>query len=76
MILLGEYCMVDPIIFKHKIESLLSQQYKVEFLGKNFDQIVLQLTEVKAEKMYVWIEEVSQRKVQPLVVGSTKKYKG
>ena len=50
-------------------------QYKVEFLGKDFDQIVSRLTEVKAEKIYAWVEEVLQRKIQPMVVGSNKNYK-
>ncbi|MBS3140244.1 hypothetical protein J4479_04540 [Candidatus Woesearchaeota archaeon] len=31
--------MVNPKEFKKKIEVSISQDYKVEFLGKNFDQI-------------------------------------
>jgi len=67
--------MVNPEEFKKKIESVLSQSYKVEFLGKNFDQIVALLTETKAEKMYKWISEVVDRKIEPIVVGSKKQYK-
>ncbi len=36
---LGVSLMVNPKEFKQKIESVLSQGYKVEFLGKNFDPI-------------------------------------
>ena len=37
--------------FKQKIEALLSQDYQVEFLGKNFDLVVHLLTGNKAEKI-------------------------
>ena len=47
----------------------------VEFLGKNFDQIVKLVTESKAEKIYAWLEEVMQKKIQPIIVGSKKQYK-
>lgn len=67
--------MVQPEGFKNKITSLISQEYKIEFLGKNFDSIVLLLTETKAEKIYRWINEVMQRKIQPIVIGSKKNYK-
>jgi hypothetical protein len=67
--------MVDAEEFKQKIESVVAQNHKVEFLGRNFDQIVSLLTEEKAEKIYQWIEEVGSKKVQPIVVGSKKKYK-
>ncbi len=68
--------MVDSAEFKKNIELLLSQDYNVEFLGGNFDQIVLSLSDVKAEKMYIWIRSVIEREVQPILVGSTKPYKG
>src|SRR3989344_6147701 len=67
--------MVDPQEFKKKIEVIIAQEYKVEFLGKNFDQIVKLVTESKAEKMCAWLEEVMQKKIQPIVVGSKKQYK-
>lgn len=67
--------MVNPKEFKHKIESILSQDYKVEFLGKNFDQIVKHLTENKAEKIYHWIKGVIEQKIEPIYVGSKKQYK-
>ena len=41
--------MVDVNLFKTKIEKSLSQEYKVEFLGTNFEKIVnLLLREGKA----------------------------
>ena len=67
--------MVNPEEFKHKIEGLVSQEYKIEFLGKNFEQIVTSLTDVKADKMYKWIEEVIEKKIQPILIGSKQTYK-
>lgn len=67
--------MVDPEDFKNKVEQLLSQDYKVEFLGKNFNQIVNFLTYTKAEKIYNWLEDVVAKKIQPILVGSKKPYK-
>ena len=48
---------------------------KVEFLGKNFDQIVNLLTDTKAEKIYNWLEEVIHKKIQPIVISLKKQYK-
>lgn len=67
--------MVDPQDFKQKVENIVAQNYKVEFLGKNFEQIVNLLTETKAEKIYTWLEEVVQKKIQPILIGSKKQYK-
>lgn len=67
--------MVNPDEFKRKIETIISQDYTVEFLGKNFDQIVNLLTEVKAEKIYQWVEDIAKRKIQPISIGSKKSYK-
>lgn len=67
--------MTDPQQFKKRIEEIILQNYKVEFLGKNFDEIVKLLTEVKAEKIYKWIQNVLERKIQPILIGSDKKYK-
>ena len=64
--------MVDVIEFKNKIEQLLSQEYKVEFLGKNFEKTVNLLTEVKANKIYNWINAVVAKKIQPILVGTKK----
>lgn len=67
--------MVNPDKFKERIESSISQDYKIEFLGKNFDQIVNAITESKAEKIYQWIKCIMERKIEPIVIGSKKIYK-
>lgn len=67
--------MVNPEEFKRKIEELILQDYKVEFLGENFDEIALLLTETKTGKIYRWIEGVVRKKVQPIYIGSRRKYK-
>ena len=67
--------MVNPQEFKKKVESIIAQKYRVEFLGKNFDQIVSFLTEAKAEKIYLWLGKIMQKNIQPIVVGSKKQYK-
>ena len=75
MTLRGVGNMVDSEEFKNKIESIISQDYKVEYLGKDFDQIVKNLTDIKAEKIYKWIEDVVTREIQPILIGSKKPYK-
>src|SRR3989338_2614348 len=70
-----EQPMVDPDEFRKRIEASISQDYKVEFLGKNFDQIVHLLTDGKTEKMYQWIKDIVERKIQPISIGSKKPYK-
>lgn len=67
--------MVNSSDFKNKIEQLVSQDYKVEFLGKNFDQIVNLFTDTKAEKIYRWVEDVVKNHIQPIFIGSKKQYK-
>ncbi len=67
--------MVNTQEFKNKIESILSQEYRIEFLGSNFDEIVHLLTDMNAEKIYSWLHEVMEKKVQPIVTGSKKTYK-
>jgi len=67
--------MVNPDEFKKKIEASISQGYKVEFLGKNFDQIATLLTENKVEKIFRWIEEIANKNIQPISIGSKKPYK-
>ena len=64
--------MVNQDEFKKRIEANISQDYKVEFLGKNFEQIVNLLTETKAEKIYQWIKDIVERKIEPISVGSKK----
>lgn len=67
--------MVNPEEFKKKVESLIFQDYKIEFLGKNFNTAVNSLSDIKAEKIYQWIKEVIEEQVQPILVGSKKPYK-
>ena len=67
--------MVNPDIFKKQIEIILLQSFKVEYLGQNFDQIVNLLTESKSDKIYQWIKEVTEKKIQPILIGSKKQYK-
>ena len=62
--------MVDAQKFKQRIESALSQEYKIEFLGNNFDEIVNLFTETRSEKIYAWLKEVVEKNVQPIVTGS------
>lgn len=67
--------MVNPDEFKKKIEANISQEYKVEFLGKNFEHIVNLLTETKTEKIYQWVRDIAERKIEPISIGSKKTYK-
>ncbi|MAF99185.1 MAG: hypothetical protein CMH61_01090 [Nanoarchaeota archaeon] len=66
--------MVDPEIFKKRIEEKISQDYNIEFLGKNFNHIVNSLSEIKAEKMYAWVDDVFNEKIRPIVIASKKSY--
>ena len=43
--------MVDAEEFKQKVLEMVPQDYKIEFLGKNFNQIVNLLSYIKAEKI-------------------------
>ncbi len=67
--------MAKPKEFKQRIEALLSQEYAVEFLGKNFAPVVKLLTENKAEKIYWWVTDVVDKKIQPIAISSKKMYK-
>ncbi|HIG93350.1 MAG: hypothetical protein QT02_C0003G0041 [archaeon GW2011_AR9] len=67
--------MVNIDEFKQRIVQIVSQDYKIEFLGNNFDQIVYLLTENKAQKIYQFVQDVIARTIQPIVIGSEKTYK-
>ena len=67
--------MVDPQEFRKKIEAIIAQEYRIEFLWNNFEPIVNLLTETKTEKIYAWLEDVMQKRTQPIIVGSKKQYK-
>jgi hypothetical protein len=66
---------MKPDEFKSKIRGLLSQEYAIEFLGENFDKIVENISEDKAEKIYAWIKNVLDKEVRPILIGSKKPYK-
>jgi len=68
--------MVDVNIFKKNVRDIVSQDYKLEFLGDNFDKIVLMLSETKADGIYNWIKNVVQEELRPMSKPiSKKKYK-
>ena len=67
--------MVDSEQFKEQIKVLLSQKYEIEFLGKNFNQIVNLLSDKKADTIFLWIQRVIDKQIQPIVPGSKKPYK-
>ncbi len=66
--------MVNPEEFKKRTTEIVSQDYQIEFLGKNFEHIVNLLTEEKAEKIYSWLNEVFNKNVQPITIGSKRPY--
>src|SRR3989344_874418 len=67
--------MVNPNEFKQKIEKIISQKYRIEFLGDKFNDIVKLLSDTKAEKVYAWIENVFKETIHPISIISKKKYK-
>ncbi len=67
--------MVNAEEFKKRIQELIAQEYKVEFLGDTFDDIVSHLTEAKAEKIGAWLRQVIEKNIQPILVASKKPYK-
>ena len=67
--------MVDPTSFKKEIRKRISQEYSIEFLGDNFDDICRHISDLRAEKIYVWIERVIRDEIQPIPKTSNKKYK-
>ncbi|MBI5392300.1 hypothetical protein HZA96_00385 [Candidatus Woesearchaeota archaeon] len=67
--------MTNPDEFKLKVQNIVLQQYKVEFLGNNFEQIVILLSDSKAERIYTWINEIIKREIQPIIIRSDNLYK-
>ena len=67
--------MVEIENFKTKIEEHISQDYRIEFLGNNFDKIVNLMTEKQVDRIYQWIEQVFKKKIQPITQSSQKAYK-
>jgi len=66
---------MNPKQFKTDILNLLNQNYKIEFLGNDFDKICSRLTFSRADKIYVWIRRVVSRRVQPIIIGNRGEYK-
>lgn len=68
--------MVNPEEFKKKIKGMILQEYTLEFLGSNFDEIVTLLSDTKAEKICQWLDKVIRKEIQPITIGTTRPYKG
>ena len=67
--------MVQAKEFRVKIKELLSQDYKIEFLGEDFDLIVKWLSESSANRIYRWMHKILNKEIQPIVIGLKKNYK-
>ena len=65
--------MVKVNEFKKKINKILCN--KIEFLGNNLDKIILQLSEIKAQKIYSWINLVYSNEIRPIRSTIKKPYK-
>lgn len=63
--------------FKEKIADIVSQEYKIDFLGDDFDKTVEMISETKAEKIYHWVKQVVENNIAPIMKNiANKKYKG
>ena len=67
--------MVNINDFKKRIKRMLSQDYQLEFLGDNLEEIAHLLSDTKAEKIYQWVQDIVALNIRPIVVGSSKIYK-
>ena len=67
--------MADPSGFRAHIRGLVRQEYALEFLGERFDEIVSLLSEKQADAIYSWIGNVLEKKVQPILIGSERRYR-
>jgi hypothetical protein len=67
--------MTNPIQFKKKIQETLSQDYNIEFLGDNFDKIVLEINSKLEEKIILWVNNINQKLIIPLSSNVNKNYK-
>jgi mRNA-degrading endonuclease HigB of HigAB toxin-antitoxin module len=67
--------MVDPSEFKKQIKKRIIQNYTIEFLGDDFDDICKQISDTRAQRIYAWIEKAIKNEVQPIPKTSDKKYK-
>jgi hypothetical protein len=67
--------MVDPSEFKKQIRKRIIQDYTIEFLGDDFDEICLQISDTRAQRIYDWIDKAIRNEIQPIPKTSDKKYK-
>ena len=67
--------MVDPSEFKKQIKKRIIQNYTIEFLGDDFDDICGQISVTRAQRIYDWIEKAIRNEIQPIPKTSDKKYK-
>ena len=67
--------MVESQIFKEEIRKIVSQDYKLEFLGDDFDKIASFVSESRAKSIYSWIQRVLIKEIQPITIGSKRQYK-
>ena len=63
--------MITPDVFKKEIENIVSQDYKIKFLGDGY----CDLTEKQAEGIYNWTKDVIAKKLIPALTQSKKMYK-
>ncbi|MCK5283831.1 MAG: hypothetical protein KAK00_10620 [Nanoarchaeota archaeon] len=69
--------MVNPDEFKERIIDIISQNYKIDFSGDNFDNSVKRISETKAGKIYEWVSQVIEDNIAPIMKNiKNKKYNG
>ncbi len=69
--------MVNPEEFKQRIIDIVSQEYRIDFLGTDFDKTIEKISETKAEKIFKWVAEVVEENIAPIMKNiKDKKYKG
>ena len=67
--------MVNVKKFKNNIRKLVFQEYNIEFLGSDFNEIVKLMSEENSEKIYTLINKVIEKEIRPILIGSNKRYK-
>ena len=67
--------MINPEKFKDRIRELITQYYRIEFLGSQFDVIAGMINEAKTEEIYQWIKRIINKEIRPIIIASKKRYK-
>ena len=67
--------MVNPDEFKKEIKNRVLQNFSIEFLGDDFDDICKKISDPRAKKIYDWIDKVLKNDIQPVLKASNKNYK-